>query len=465
MSEDRERTCLSCSPGLSSARRKGRDRRNPGRATAPFPDLQTRPGDRNTRRYHLPIAATEPNPVTPTPISDRPQTPLAAGPGDPAPRPVLDTQIHARLTPDILVAALAPPGGGADRLILIPYDAAHAFEPAIARAASRAAAASLPMVVQTLGSPPLGPGRRDRSAPPSAPVFTTTPLTPAWPRPEYTAAVAECLRLIAAGDAYQINLAHHLTATFRGDALALYTQLAAAARPAHAGFLCWDDPTTRTRHAVLSLSPELFLEYDPATRRIRTQPMKGTRPFASDPAELDASEKDRAELNMIVDLMRNDLGRVGVPGSVRVTRPRDIDPHANSVWQATATVEGTLREGLTAADLLAAAFPPGSVTGAPKVRAAQIIRSLEPLPRGPYCGTLVRLHPDGRLTASVLIRTAHIHGTPDPGGPHAFLDARLDFPVGAGIVADSDPDAEWQETLTKARVLTDTLGLTTEPGA
>lgn len=187
--------------------------------------------------------------------------------------------------------------------------------------------------------------------------------------------------------------------------------------------------------------------------------MKGTRPIDADPAELHAAEKDRAELNMIVDLMRNDLGRVAVPGSVRVTRPRDVDPHADSVWQATATVEATLRDDLTPADLFLAAFPPGSVTGAPKVRAAQIIRALEPFPRGPYCGSLVRQHRNGRFTASVLIRTAHITGAPDPAGPHTLADARLTYPVGAGIVADSDPDAEWEETLTKARVLTDALAL------
>ena len=313
------------------------------------------------------------------------------------------------------------------------------------------------MVVQTLG--PGGPARRAGSSAPPPAAYTTAPLTPAWPKAGYTAAVAECLRLIAAGDAYQINLAHHLTAPFQGDALTFYQTLAAGAAPAHGGFLCWDDPGTGQRQAVLSLSPELFFDYDPATRRIRTQPMKGTRPISGNPAELHASEKDRAELNMIVDLMRNDLGRVGVPGSVRVTRPRDIDPHADSVWQATATVEATLREDRTPADLIAAAFPPGSVTGAPKVRAAQIIRQLEPLPRGPYCGSLVRVRPDGRLSASVLIRTAHIVGVPDPLNPHALLDARLSFPVGAGIVADSDPEAEWAETLTKARVLTDRVGL------
>jgi para-aminobenzoate synthetase component 1 len=406
------------------------------------------------------------SPIVRLPASNRPDiaaaTLFAAGPRDPAPRRVLGTDLVHRPDRDALTAALAPAGPGADRLILLPYDAAPAFEPAIARARPRSPSPPFPLVIQTLGPSLVSAGE------PTTP-STTAPLTPAWPRAEYTAAVAECLRLIAAGDAYQINLAHHLTAPFRGDALALHTRLAAAAKPAYPGFLCWDDAPTpdapATRHAVLSLSPELFLTYDPATRLIRTQPMKGTRPISADPAELRASEKDRAELNMIVDLMRNDLGRVAVPGSVRVTRPRDIDPHANSVWQATATVEATLRDDQTPADLLAAAFPPGSVTGAPKVRAAQIIRALEPLPRGPYCGSLIRLQPNGAFTASILIRTAHIHGTPDPANPHAFLDASLDFPVGAGIVADSDPDTEWQETLTKARVLTDHLGLKHEPGA
>lgn len=368
---------------------------------------------------------------------------------------MLGVRLDPAPAPGFLAAALAP---GAERLVLVPYDLAPVFEPAVARApagsagpARPPASPGLPVVVQTLGG--VTPAARAGDG-----AFSAGPLALTRPREAYADAVRAALGLIAAGDAYQVNLCHHLTAPFRGDALALYRRLAAGARPAHAGFLCWDDPAG-VRHAVLSLSPERFFDYDPATRLVRTKPMKGTRPIDADPAELDASEKDRAELNMIVDLMRNDLGRVAVPGTVRVTRPRDVDAHAGSVWQATATVEARLRDDRAPADLLAACFPPGSVTGAPKIRACQIIRDLEPSPRGPYCGTLIRVHADGRLDASVLIRTAHLQGTPDPADPHGFLDARLDFPVGAGIVADSDPDAEWRETLTKARVLTDALGL------
>jgi anthranilate/para-aminobenzoate synthase component I len=340
---------------------------------------------------------------------------------------------------------------GPARLVLLGDGFDAVCEPAIGRVARLATEPLGSIVVQTLGPqvPTTEPG-----------AFRVGPIRPAWSRDGYAVAVVECLRLIAAGDAYQINLAHRLVAPFAGSALGLYKSLAATARPEFGGFLRWDDPASGQRHAVVSLSPELFLEYDPAARLVRTKPMKGTRPFDGDPAELRAAEKDRAELNMIVDLMRNDLGRVAAPGSVRVSRPRDIDAHARSVWQATATVEATLRDDRTPADLVRACFPPGSVTGAPKVRAAQIIRSLEPHARGPYCGTLIGVRPDGGFTASVLIRTAHIVGTPDPADTHAFLDAELRFAVGAGIVADSDPQAEWAETLVKARVLTRTMGLT-----
>jgi anthranilate/para-aminobenzoate synthase component I len=337
----------------------------------------------------------------------------------------------------------------ADRVVLLPFDLGLACEPSIRRQPPQDPTPGPPVVVVTLD--PNAKSMQEhgfRS-------FRTGLLRPDWSREGYTRAVSEALALIAAGDCYQVNLSHRLSTDFAGCARALHARLQSAARPEHGGFLCWDQGPTR--HAVVSLSPELFLTYDAATRTVRTKPMKGTRPLASDPNELREAAKDTAELNMIVDLMRNDLGRVADPGSVRVTRPRDIDPHA-AVWQATATVEARLRADRCVSDLFRAAFPPGSVTGAPKVRASQIIRLLEPHARGPYCGSLVRLRPDGSLTASVLIRTAHLLGTPDPDNPHGFLQARLHFPVGAGIVADSDPEAEWRETLDKARSLADALG-------
>ena len=213
-----------------------------------------------------------------------------------------------------------------------------------------------------------------------------------------------------------------------------------SADPLHAFYAEMPGDGGATR-AVCSASPELFLSFDPGTRTVRTRPMKGTRPITADPEELRGAAKDRAELDMITDLMRNDLGRVCAFGSVRVEHPRTIEAHADSVWQATSTIAGTLREGVTPADLVRATFPPGSVTGAPKIRAMQIIDELEPAPRGFYCGALGWLDDSGAMSLNVAIRTATIEG------------GRLTYHAGAGIVADSDPDAEWAETLGKAEVL------------
>lgn len=351
-----------------------------------------------------------------------------------------------------LQRALAP--GPKTRLILVPYDAAAAFEPAIERTPALIPDGKACVVCQSLGKHV--PTEIDAAR--TLDAYRVGTIGPAWSRDGFIHAVGRTLDLIRAGDAYQVNLSHRLAAPFAGNAFALAETLLASARPEFGGFMCYDDADrSEIRHAVISLSPELFLSYDAPTRTVRTKPMKGTRPISGDPDELWASEKDRAELNMIVDLMRNDLGRVAQPGTVRVTRPRDIDAHADSVWQATATIEALLRDDRSPADLLGACFPPGSITGAPKVRAAQIIRALEPHARGPYCGSLIRVDPDGSFTASVLIRTAHIVGTPDPANPHGFIDAELRFHVGAGIVADSDPAAEWEETLTKAGVLLDAI--------
>ncbi|MEO1511845.1 MAG: chorismate-binding protein, partial [Planctomycetota bacterium] len=207
--------------------------------------------------------------------------------------------------------------------------------------------------------------------------------------------------------------------------------------------------------AVASASPELFLAFDARTRRLVTRPMKGTRDGAGDAEELRTAEKDRAELNMIVDLMRNDIGRVARCGSVEVELERSIETHGArdaSVHQATATVSGELRGGLDVVDALTAAFPPGSVTGAPKVRAMQLIEELEGFGRGVYCGAIGYLSRCGGAAFSVAIRTADVR--PAAGG-----GSRLRFPVGAGIVSDSRPDAEWDETLVKSASLRAALGV------
>lgn len=207
---------------------------------------------------------------------------------------------------------------------------------------------------------------------------------------------------------------------------------------------------------------------------IIARPMKGTRAASGGDAalhDLARSEKDAAELSMIIDLMRNDLGRIARLGSVRVDDPRAIEHHgeaATGVFQGVATVSAAVREGVGMADILNATFPPGSVTGAPKIRAMQIIEELEPLARGPYCGTMGFVSDDGNASLSVAIRTAMIEGpapiTPDssashhgasmPSAPGCFgAGSTLRYPVGAGIVAESDPAREWAETLSKAAAI------------
>lgn len=275
------------------------------------------------------------------------------------------------------------------------------------------------------------------------------------------------IEYIRAGDVYQVNLAHRMECGFEGSPRGLFAALLRAARPWHGAYFESD------AYTIASASPELFLELS-ADGRVTTRPMKGTRP-ANDESHRDLLEsaKDQAELAMIVDLMRNDLGRVCAPGSMRVDVPREIERHNSGVLQATATVSGTLVPHVSRFELLRATFPAGSVTGAPKVRAMQIIDELEPVRRGPYCGSMVWLGDDGTLKATVLIRTAVVsaggafqapHGSssglvshagagkpPPPHSPSTRM--RMDYSVGAGIVADSVPEQEWRETLAKAALL------------
>jgi para-aminobenzoate synthetase component 1 len=208
-------------------------------------------------------------------------------------------------------------------------------------------------------------------------------------------------------------------------------------------------------HTLISCSPELFLAGNLRTREIVTKPMKGTRPADVDPRELEGSIKDQAELAMIIDLMRNDLGRVCEVGSVRVEAARTIERHGDAdsgVLQATGTIRGTLREGATLDALVRATFPGGSVTGAPKIRAQQIIDELEGVPRGYYCGSVGYVTDGGLVELNVAIRTAHVSSS--ASSQHSALSTQyFAFSVGAGIVADSDPKHEWMETLDKAWLL------------
>ncbi|MHC4811142.1 MAG: chorismate-binding protein, partial [Planctomycetota bacterium] len=271
----------------------------------------------------------------------------------------------------------------------------------------------------------------------------------------HEAAVAEARRAIAAGEIFQANITRRRTLPCAGSVRDLAIAALAAARPRYGAVL--EAPGGR---GLVSMSPELFLEVrrrPDGLQVARTRPIKGTLPAADraacdpGPARLLASPKDAAELTMIVDLMRHDLGRVAVPGGVRVTQPRHVETHA-TVHHAVAEVEAVLRPDVDAAALLAATFPPGSVTGAPKIRAMQVIDRLEPCRRGPYCGAIGWLGDDGAVRLNVAIRT--IAMTADSEAPHDARSSRgrIDYASGGGIVADSIPAAERREADVKAEV-------------
>ncbi len=253
----------------------------------------------------------------------------------------------------------------------------------------------------------------------------------------YLESVGQALAAIAEGELYQVNLSQRLETRWRGSAWDAYELLRSASPVPFGAFLELDGAS------VLSASPERFLRLDGGS--VETRPMKGTRPRGADArsdrrlaAELAASAKDRAENAMIVDVLRNDLGRVCRTGSVRTDDLFAVEPYAG-VWQMVSTVTGELRPGLEAVDLLRACFPAGSISGAPKIRAMQLIEELEVVRRGIYCGAIGYLSLTGAMDTSVAIRT------------FVLVGERLLLQVGGGIVADSDPAAEYAETLTKAR--------------
>jgi para-aminobenzoate synthetase component 1 len=274
---------------------------------------------------------------------------------------------------------------------------------------------------------------------------TPSEFLSATSREEWLRGVAAVREAIARGEIYQANLTRRLEAPYRGDPWPVFRRLRTGDPALFAGYLdLGPSPATGARRALLSASPEPFLAVD-AGRTVTTDPIKGTRrrgrTQAEDRAllrELLASRKDQAENVMIVDVLRNDLGRVCEPGSVRV--PRLLRPERTATVQhLVTTVSGRLAEGRDAFDLLAAAFPGGSITGAPKIRAMEIVEGLEPVRRGPYCGSMLWLGPDGRLGSSILIRTFVADGE------------RLTLHVGGGITWRSDAGDEWDETVAKAR--------------
>lgn len=269
--------------------------------------------------------------------------------------------------------------------------------------------------------------------------FNLSPFRAYTARGQYLDMVGRTKEYIAAGDIFQANIAQRFTAPFRGSTRALAASAFEQARPWYGAYL--ELPADQSR-AILSLSPELFLHVDPNSRRITTRPIKGTRPASTTTRDLHDSAKDAAELHMIIDLMRNDLGRVCEFASVRVAQSRIIERHP-TVQHGVGEVTGIRREDATFGDLLRATFPGGSVTGAPKIRAMQIIDELEPVRRGPYCGAIGFIGDNGATQLNIAIRTL-------------LLDHQrntIDYFAGAGIVADSDPAAEYAETLAKTAVL------------
>ncbi|HEY2963241.1 MAG TPA: aminodeoxychorismate synthase component I [Pyrinomonadaceae bacterium] len=321
--------------------------------------------------------------------------------------------------------------GGAYVAVMISYEAAPAFDSAL----SVHAPEGFPLAWAAAFRGPVAVSEH--------PPDTVVPSawTPKIKKREYEAAVTRIRELIAAGDTYQVNYSFPLTASFSGDAYAWYRELCLAQGAHYSAYL------DLGRYCVLSLSPELFFERQ--GDRVVTRPMKGTARRGRWPDEDEAlkqqlqnSVKDRAENIMIVDLLRNDLGKVSVPGRVRASSLFEAERY-ETVWQLTSTVESALRPGTNLVELMSALFPCGSVTGAPKIRTMQIIRELEPFPRGAYTGAIGFLRPNGDCIFNVAIRTVVID----------TQTGVATFGVGGGVTIDSTAEGEYEECLVKSRFL------------
>lgn len=313
----------------------------------------------------------------------------------------------------------------------VAYEAAPAFDQAFATLP----AGPLPLLW-------FGVFREPAPAPPPAePAPFAGPWLPDTPRKQYDRAIEAVRAAIAAGESYQANYTVRMRAPAAGDPLALYEQLRAAQNARYCAFL------DLGRFQIVSASPELFFDWH--GDEIITKPMKGTVRRGRFPAEdaarrswLLASEKDRAENLMIVDLLRNDLGRVAVTGSVHVPELFAAEPY-RTVWQLTSTVQARTRPGSTLEAVFAALFPCGSITGAPKIATMKLLAQLETTPRQVYCGAIGVVRPGGHATFNVAIRTVLIdaeHG-------------QAEYGVGGGITWDSTPAGEYDEVLAKAALL------------
>ena len=312
----------------------------------------------------------------------------------------------------------------------LSYEAGYALEPKLA-----------PLMPEGRDHPLLAFGVYD--APQAAPEITGTaslsPLKPLISQTDYNAAMARVKAYIGAGDCYQINLTFPMETTLTGDPRGLYAALKARQTVGYGALI-----DLGTGPAIVSRSPELFFSVTPEGR-IESRPMKGTAPRSPDPEEdaalaeeLWRSEKGRAENLMIVDLLRNDISRIARIGSVKVPELFAVEAFA-TVHQMSSRVVGQLAEPPSLARLMPALFPCGSITGAPKIRAMQIIREVEPFPRGVYCGAIGWMAPDGAAVFNVAIRTLSIFG------------GRVVLNVGGGVVQDSTAIGEWEEAHWKAR--------------
>ena len=304
--------------------------------------------------------------------------------------------------------------------------------------ASRARA----IAVRLATAPPDRPHRQFRM---------TSELRTSLPREKYVAAVRTIKEAIRQGEIYQADLTRRFSSTWAGDPVALFLGLREISPAPFSAFLDFG------RTKVVSSSPERFLRV--GGRRVETRPIKGTRPRQSNPVadrkmalDLVRSQKDAAEHVMIVDLERNDLGRVCQAGTVKVAELAALEVYPQ-VFHLTSTVTGRLRDGVTAIDALRATFPGGSIAGAPKIRAMDILAGLEPEPRDIYTGAVGWFSFSGDCDLSIAIRTVTLSGR------------KLSFGVGGGIVADSDPNEEYEETLHKARGMMRALGAIGDGGA
>jgi para-aminobenzoate synthetase component 1 len=285
--------------------------------------------------------------------------------------------------------------------------------------------------------------RLEQSRQPGTFCAGNTGVTSSFEKPEYLSAISEIIKHLRQGDIYQANLSQRFETDFTGDAYALFLTLFEKNPAPFFAFVQAGD------HQVVSTSPERFLKVE--DQCVETRPIKGTIARANTPEQdrenakiLSRSTKDDAELTMIVDLMRNDLSRVSEHDSVQVTTHKSLESYDN-VYHLVSVVKGRLKKDVSCAEVLRAAFPGGSITGCPKIRAMEIIDGIEPVKRHVYTGSIGYLSFHGTMDLSIAIRTAVIH------------DGRLNFSVGGGVVYDSDPEQEFEETLDKGKTLMETL--------